>query len=107
LLGQFTSVARWYIFRPKITIWVNLEGLAIEDVGIFRPHCLFYCEMVYFVAIWYILWAFGICHFGMLYQEKSGNPAIHHLATLVGAAYVLSAWETHLKSPLSLENRER
>jgi hypothetical protein len=46
--------------------------------------------MVYFMAIWYILWPFGIfyghlvyfmviCYifprFGMLYQEKSGNPA--------------------------------
>jgi hypothetical protein len=38
--------------------------------------------LVYFKAIWYILWPFGICngylvHFsclGMLYQEKSGNP---------------------------------
>jgi hypothetical protein len=29
-------VARWYIFKPKIQIWVN--GLAIEDVGIFYCH---------------------------------------------------------------------
>jgi hypothetical protein len=35
-----------------------------------------------FVAIWYILWTFGIfrgymvyfSRFGMLHQEKSGNP---------------------------------
>jgi hypothetical protein len=47
-------------------------------------------HLVYFVAIWYILWPFGIfCghllyfiflvyfpQFGMLYQEKSGNPAV-------------------------------
>jgi hypothetical protein len=27
------------------------------------------------VATWYILWLFGIfSRFGMLYQEKSGNP---------------------------------
>jgi hypothetical protein len=28
------------------------------------------------MVIWYILWALGIFfRFGMLYQEKSGNPA--------------------------------
>jgi hypothetical protein len=34
--------------------------------------CLFYCHLVYcvdFMVIWYIL-----SRFGMLYQEKSGNP---------------------------------
>jgi hypothetical protein len=30
----------------------------------------FYGHLVYFVAIWYIFYRFG-----MLYQEKSGNPA--------------------------------
>jgi hypothetical protein len=30
-----------------------LEGLAMEDVGIF------YCHLVYFTVIWYILWLFG------------------------------------------------
>jgi hypothetical protein len=37
-----------------------------------------------FAAIWYILWTFGILcgtlvyfpHFGMLHQEKSGNPEL-------------------------------
>jgi hypothetical protein len=35
-----------------------------------------WCHLVYFVAIWYISWLFGILfpRFGMLYQEKSGNP---------------------------------
>jgi hypothetical protein len=32
--------------------------------------------MVYFVAIWNILWSFGIFpRFGILYREKSGSPA--------------------------------
>jgi hypothetical protein len=39
--------------------------------------------VVYFTPIWYILWEFGVfcgnmvhdSRFGMLYQEKSGNPA--------------------------------
>jgi hypothetical protein len=49
----------------------------MEDVGIFYVH------LVNFPAIWHILWLFGIFYpvwyiftrFGMLYQEKSGNPA--------------------------------
>jgi hypothetical protein len=48
----------------------------MEDVG------LFYGHLVYFTTIWYIVRPFGILydslvyfsHFGMLYQEKSGNP---------------------------------
>jgi hypothetical protein len=46
-----------------------LESLAIEDVGIFRVH------LVNFTANSYILWPFGIFFpFGVLSQEKSGNP---------------------------------
>jgi hypothetical protein len=48
----------------------------MEDVAIF------YGRLVYFVAIWYILWPFDIFYgylvyfsrFGILYHEKSGNP---------------------------------
>jgi hypothetical protein len=43
----------------------------------------FMAILAYFMAIWYILWPFGIFyvylvyfyHFGMLYNEKSGIPA--------------------------------
>jgi hypothetical protein len=58
--------------HTKITKWI-LDGLGMEKVGIF------YCYLVPFTTIWYILWPFGIfwyifyC-FGMLYQAKSGNP---------------------------------
>jgi hypothetical protein len=52
-----------------------LEGLAMEDVGIFYNH------LVNFTSILYILWLFGIFmvilhifhRFGTLYQEKPGN----------------------------------
>jgi hypothetical protein len=47
--------------------WLYL--LAMEDVGIFCGH------WVYFTAIWYILLFFP--RFGTLYQEKSGNPESH------------------------------
>jgi hypothetical protein len=42
------------ISKPKIPIWVNFEALAIEDVRIF------YGRLIYFTAIWHILWPFGI-----------------------------------------------
>jgi hypothetical protein len=53
-----------------------LDGLAMEDVGILKNH------LVYFTAIGNNLWPFGIfCghlaftpRFGVLYQDKSGNP---------------------------------
>jgi hypothetical protein len=51
-----SRVARWYIFKPKITI---LEGLALEDVGIFYGH------LVYFTAIRHI-WVY-LSSFGMFY----------------------------------------
>jgi hypothetical protein len=28
-------VARWNVFEPKIPIWVNFEGLAMENVSLF------------------------------------------------------------------------
>jgi hypothetical protein len=51
----------------------------MEDDGIFYGHlvnfmvfCYSYGHWIQFVVIWYILSRFGI-----LYQEKSGNPATH------------------------------
>jgi hypothetical protein len=52
----------------------------MEDVGIFYVH------LVYFTSIQYILWTLGIfcvnlvhlSPFGILYQEKSGNPDTVH-----------------------------
>jgi hypothetical protein len=39
--------------------------------GIFCGH------LVHCVVIWYILWSFDVFSaFGLLYQEKSGNPEI-------------------------------
>jgi hypothetical protein len=54
-------VARWFVFKPKIQIWVNFEGLAMEDVGIFYGH------LVHFMAFWYILWTFGIVRGNLIF----------------------------------------
>jgi hypothetical protein len=44
-----------HIFKPKILIWVNFEGLAMEDAGIFYGHLAHFSR------------------FGTLDREKSGN----------------------------------
>jgi hypothetical protein len=52
------------IFKPKIPIWVVLEGLEMEDVGIYIlwPFCILSSYLEYF------------SRFGMLYQEKIWQP---------------------------------
>jgi hypothetical protein len=52
------------------------------DICILSPFGLFCGTLVYFKAIWYIS-----SRFGMLYQEKSGNPAMYEyvcMSTIVG-----------------------
>jgi hypothetical protein len=54
-------VARWYIFKPKIQLWVIFGGSChgtcchvLWTIG------LFYNHLVYFMDIWYISWSFGM-----------------------------------------------
>jgi hypothetical protein len=62
-LGKFQRVLQWKIFVGRYITW---------------PFDLLYGYLVYFVAIWYMLWLFDIFfRFGMLCEEKSGNPADH------------------------------
>jgi hypothetical protein len=62
--------ARWYIFKPKIQIWVHFGGpwngecwYILWSFGMIHGHS------VHFVVIWYVFPGFGI-----LCEEKSGNP---------------------------------
>jgi hypothetical protein len=48
-LGKFWRALQWKLLVCFMTIW-----------SILRPSGLFYCHLVYFTAIWYILWSFGI-----------------------------------------------
>jgi hypothetical protein len=41
-------------------------GLVMDDVG------LFYSHLVYFTAIWYILWPFGIFYDPLVYFSHFG-----------------------------------
>jgi hypothetical protein len=76
--GIWHRVARRFVFKPKIPIWVNFEGPQ-------NGKCWYFCVIWnFFTVIWYILWPFCnvvliFRHFVIVYQEKSGNP---DLATL-------------------------
>jgi hypothetical protein len=73
-----SRVARWSVFKPKIPnlgkFWrVPLWKIVVYFMtiwSILRPLDIFYGHLVYFVVIWYIFPRFGI-----LDEEKSGNPA--------------------------------
>jgi hypothetical protein len=47
-----------------------LEGLGTENVDTFYGHLKYKTNLVHFMVMWYIS-----ARFGMLYQEKFGNPA--------------------------------
>jgi hypothetical protein len=57
-LGNFWNVSSWKMLVNVIAIW-----------SILLPFCIFYDHLIYFVVI-----LVYFPPFGMLYQEKSGNP---------------------------------
>jgi hypothetical protein len=65
-------------YKTTKFLCVIIVIIAMENLGLFYDH------VVYFTAIEHILWPFGIfCghlvffpRFGILYQEKSGNPGL-------------------------------
>jgi hypothetical protein len=61
-LGKFWRVLQRKMLVYFVSIWSILRALEI-----------FFGHVVYFVVIWYIF-----PRFGMLYQEKSGNPGPCH-----------------------------
>jgi hypothetical protein len=71
-------VARWFVFKPKIPIWVNF-GVSCNGKSwyILWPFCLLFCYWKYFRAIWYILWSFSIFFHVLVFCTKK------NLATLI------------------------
>jgi hypothetical protein len=75
-----------------------LEGLRIENGGIFYVH------LEYFTIIWYILRPFGYVlviwyifpRFGIMWQEKSGNPGIHQILVISDSATHWYVWNEHV-----------
>jgi hypothetical protein len=56
-------VARWFLFKPKILIWVNFGGPQIGNfLYILWPFGLFYRHLGYFMIIWYIFSGFDITY---------------------------------------------
>jgi hypothetical protein len=83
-----TRVARWFVFKPKIQIWVNFGGSC---------NGIFYGHSVHFTVFCYILRTFLVCivcgnlvhiffRFGILYREKSGNPGSYLLMLVPSSA---------------------
>jgi hypothetical protein len=40
-----SRVARWFIFEPKIPIWVNFGGLGLENFNIFNGHLEYFMDI--------------------------------------------------------------
>jgi hypothetical protein len=72
-LCNFWRVLQWKMLVYYMEIWSTYFTAIWYTFWTFG---LFYSRLVYFRDIRYISWYFGIfCpRFGMLYQEKSGNP---------------------------------
>jgi hypothetical protein len=72
------SVARWYVYRYSYQKFKFVQILEWKMLN------YFIVILLYFKAIWDILWPFGIyCShlvyfsgFGIMYQDKSGNPGL-------------------------------
>jgi hypothetical protein len=66
-----------HIFKPQILIWVNFVGTCnVRCWYILWPFGLFYGHILYILWTIRILYAYLVYlyRFGMLCQEKSGNP---------------------------------
>jgi hypothetical protein len=67
LQRQDSRVARWFVFKPKIQIWVNFggcfkDGICILRTLILRSFVIFYGHFVQFVVIWYIFPVLVFCN---------------------------------------------
>jgi membrane-anchored protein YejM (alkaline phosphatase superfamily) len=77
LHGSF-RVARWHIFKPKITNWVNFRG---SSTGRF-----------YFIATWFIFRKFWYFKGYLVYFPRFGMLCKKNLATL-GSFIEESNWQ--------------
>jgi hypothetical protein len=74
-----TRFARWHIFKSKIPIWVNLGG-----------SCIRRCWYTYLMAIWYILWLFGLFFpFWYIVLRKIWQPCLRPFFTILVRPYFI------------------
>jgi hypothetical protein len=71
-----SRVARWYILKPKIPFWVIFgRSCNVRYLYILWTFDIFYAQLVNIIAL--CLFCGHLVYFsrfGMLYQEKYGNP---------------------------------
>jgi hypothetical protein len=84
-------VARWYIFKPKIPIWVNFGGPYVEWKMLASWPCGI---LTYVIIIWYLLRSFGI-YFPCLLIV----PLMIHLEYIMSTNWVY--FMTHLEYTMS------
>jgi hypothetical protein len=76
-IRDWSTVARWFIFKRKITLWVNYLGPWNGNVRcILLPFGIYVLWLFgtfygHVVAIWFIF-----PRFGTLCKERSGNPEL-------------------------------
>jgi hypothetical protein len=59
-MNRNTGVARCYIFKPNIPIWVNFGGSCNGSHFLLLTFGELYGQFVYFMVVLYILLSFGI-----------------------------------------------
>jgi hypothetical protein len=81
MIRSTTRVARWFVFKPKIQIWVNFGGSRNgRRWYILRTLGPFYGLLLFYMDIWYSSWKFGIFFPVLVFCTKK------NLATLVTTA---------------------
>jgi hypothetical protein len=70
--------------NQKSKVRYILEGLAMEDVGKFNVHLVYFMD-IRIIFCGHLVHYYIFSHFGMLYQEKSGNHG--HVRRKIGSNY--------------------
>jgi hypothetical protein len=94
-----SRVARWYIFKLKIPVWVNF-GMSCNDIGIFYGHLIyiFIGYWVYFMAIRYILWSFCPVWYGVNLAAL-GKSSIFTVCAHCAIAFFSFYWSLFFTEP--------
>jgi hypothetical protein len=71
-----SRVAKWFIFlNQKSQFGYILEGRRLENVDIFYGHFEYFTD-IREILRWFGAFCDHLVPFGIMYQEKSGNPAV-------------------------------
>jgi hypothetical protein len=83
-------VARWFVFKPKIQIWVNYGGSCTGRCWyILWTLGPFYSLLLYFMDIWYSSWQFGISFPVLVFCAKKNLATLPIDCGDIGANFLL------------------